>query len=351
MTPADLLRQMIHAHGPISMAEFMAMALNHPGGVYAGPAIGAGGHFTTAPEISQIFGELLGLALVQAWLDQGSPTPFILAEAGPGRGTLMADLLRAARVVPAFLAASRLHLIETSRPLRQVQAERLEAFSPVFHDELRTLPEDAPLLLVANEFLDALPIRQFVRTGQGWRERLVALDQAGHFVFTVGPLMPAGAKPGAAQDLVETAPAREAWVGELAARLQRQGGLALLLDYGEDELAGETLQAVLHHDKVAPLEHAGEADISSHVAFAPLAERARLAGARVHGPLPQGLFLERLGGRVRLARLCAGLDASAAEAQEVAYRRLTAEDQMGLLFKAMAVVAEGSPPPAGFAAA
>lgn len=335
------------------MAQFMALVLGEPRqGVYAAPAIGKAGHFTTAPEISQIFGELVGLCLVQAWLDHGRPSPFVLAEAGPGRGTLMADLLRAARTVPAFIEAAELHLIETSMPLRAVQAERLQQALPgcraEFHADLSTLPAGRPLFLVANEFLDALPIHQYVRTPSGWRERLVALDEGGRFVFSTGQPVPApGDDP--ALDFLEASPAREAWIQALAARLADSGGLALLIDYGDLTLEGETLQALRHHQPADPLDDPGSADLSSHVAFAPLAMAAARAGCAVHGPVTQAAFLAALGGPQRLERL-QRTQPSAAASLAAGYERLTHPAQMGVLFKAMAITGRQATPPAGFAA-
>ncbi|SNB79087.1 SAM-dependent methyltransferase, MidA family [Arboricoccus pini] len=334
------------------MAQFMALVLGEPRqGIYANAAIGKAGHFTTAPEISQIFGELVGLCLVQAWLDQGQPAPFVLAEAGPGRGTLMADLLRAARTVPDFLAAAELHLIETSAPLRTLQAECLARVSPGlqphFHAGLDTLPVDRPLFLVANEFLDALPIHQFVRTESGWRERVVALDETGSFVFATGQVVPAPSDD-PELDFLEASPAREAWMQALAARLANRPGLGLLIDYGDLALKGETLQALRHHQRAHPLDDPGSADLSSHVAFAPLAIAARRAGCTVHGPVTQAAFLAALGGAARLARLQRALP-SAAASLAAGYERLTHAAEMGVLFKAMAVTGRQALPPPGFA--
>jgi SAM-dependent MidA family methyltransferase len=354
---APALERLIEAHGPISIARFMALALAHPRhGYYATrDPLGAAGDFVTAPEISQIFGELIGLALARHWLDLGSPAPFHLAELGPGRGTLMADLLRAAAIVPGFVAAHRLHLVETSPVLRQLQSARLAAGTPVWHETIGSLPADAPLLLVANEFLDALPIRQLVRTEQGWQERLVALAPGGGFAFTLerglSGLHPALARtfPDAAPGAVrELAPAREALASELAQRLAAQGGMALLIDYGEWGTLGDTLQAVRGHARAEPLDRPGEADLSAHVDFAALARAATGAGARVRGPLTQGELLGRLGIAQRLDRLLARATPAQAQRLEAAARRLVEPGQMGRLFKAIALTPREGPPPPGF---
>jgi SAM-dependent MidA family methyltransferase len=297
--------------------------------------------FTTAPEISQVFGELLGLWAAVVWQSMGAPDPVILAESGPGRGTLMADALRAiGQTVPAFRRALPVHLVETSPRLRAVQAALLP--DATWHERIETLPS-GPLLLLANEFLDALPIRQQVETATGWAERYVV---GGRFVLV--PDEP----PNASGEVVEFSEAACAVVRHLAARLVREGGAALFLDYGpETSQPGDSLQALRHGAPVDPLADPGSADLTAHVDFPALATVARAAGAAVHGPIPQGLFLTRLGLYPRAQRLARGQPwCRAAELIEAA-QRLAEPERMGRLFKAFAVTDPRLPVPPGFAAA
>lgn len=351
------LRGLIEAHGPIDVATFMALALGHPTHGYypARAALGADGDFVTAPEASQLFGELLGAALATAWLAAGGP-PARLVELGPGNGTLMADLWRATAGVPGFHAALDVHLVETSPLLRRRQAERLEAIArKSWDDSLARVPADRPLLVVANEFLDALPIRQLIRLEDGWREIQLGLDGAGVLAFGPAPrLSPLAPRlpPAPVGSVLELSPAREAAMAELAQRLAGQGGQALVIDYGERHpQPGSTLQAVSRHRKVDPLTRPGEVDLSSRVAFGPLALIARAAGPAVFGPIPQGLFLQRLGIDLRLAHLVAHAPADAAAGLRRGHERLTAPSAMGELFQVLAIDGWGGGPPAGFVAA
>jgi NADH dehydrogenase [ubiquinone] 1 alpha subcomplex assembly factor 7 len=357
---AERLRRLILEHGPISVARFMALALAYPaGGYYARrDPFGAAGDFVTAPEVSQLFGELVGAALVQHWVELGRPPRVLLAELGPGRGTLMADALRVARAVPGFLEAASVHLVETSPVLRERQAASLGQLPVRWHDELAGVPQDRPLLLVANEFFDALPIRQFARRSGRWRERLVAVDEAGVFRFTLAtrstpfPLVAEGV-PADLPDgtLLELGPAREALAETIAVRPAAQGGLALLIDYGSDGAAmlGDTLQAVRRHARVDPLAAPGEVDLSAHVDFGAIGRRAAAAGAVAHGPIGQGAFLLRLGIELRLRWLLERAAPTQREALESGCARLVAADQMGELFKVMALAAPEAPVPPGFA--
>jgi len=295
--------------------------------------------FTTAPEISQMFGEIIGLWATIAWQMLGSPAPVALIEAGPGRGTLMADAIRAIRrAVPAFGAALQIRLIETSPRLRAAQSARIQ--NAIWHDNLATVPE-LPFILLANEFLDALPIRQFVRRGGGWSERFVAAG-AWH-EQTADPAEVPSDRAAAEGDIVElNQPARD-FIAAIADRLQHHPGAALLLDYGPAaSAAGDSLQALGGKRPVNPLSLAGSADLTAHVDFADLAAIARAGGARVQGPEPQGAFLTALGLHQRTERLArARPDRRAALIQ--AARRLADPDAMGHLFKVMAIASAGCP--------
>jgi NADH dehydrogenase [ubiquinone] 1 alpha subcomplex assembly factor 7 len=299
--------------------------------------------FTTAPEMSQAFGEVLGLWAAVVWQMMGRPAPVLLAEAGPGRGTLMRDALRAiGRMAPAFAEALSVHLIETSPALRAAQAERVPGAA--WHARVEDLPA-GPLLLIANEFLDALPIRQFVRRGEGWRERFVA---DGKFVEL------AAAAPGREAlegDLLEVGEAAALMVAGLAGRLARLGGAALFIDYGpEASAAGESLQALRGGRAADPLAAAGSADLTAHVDFQAIATAARGAGATVQGPVAQGAFLARLGLVERTRALAAGQAPAQAGAMMQAAQRLVAPELMGRLFKVLAVCHPGLPTLPGFEA-
>ncbi|MBE2277456.1 MAG: SAM-dependent methyltransferase [Rhodobacteraceae bacterium] len=349
---AARLARRIRAGGPIPLSEFMAECLLDPQhGYYATrDPFGATGDFTTAPEISQMFGELLGLCLAQAWLDLGMPSPFTLAELGPGRGTLMADLLRATRGVAGFHAAARIVLVEASPTLRARQRQALAGHAPSWVDTADALPE-APLFLVANEFFDALPIRQFTRTAAGWAETVVGLADDGRLALGRAPAAPLAAlAPRLADtvtgDVVETCPAAPAIMAAITRRILSHGGMALILDYGGWRGQGDTFQALKDHAFCDPLAAPGEADLTAHVDFAALAAAAAPARTAF---LPQGTLLARLGLDARADRLAASLDGAALIAHRAAQRRLTHPSEMGTLFKALAVFAPGAPPPPGFA--
>jgi NADH dehydrogenase [ubiquinone] 1 alpha subcomplex assembly factor 7 len=355
VTPlAQRLAAEIAAGGPISVAQFMRAALYDPQhGYYATrAALGAEGDFTTAPEISQIFGELIGLWLVQVWLDLGAPAPFQLVELGPGRGVLMADALRAARVRPAFLEAARLTLVEVNPALREEQRARLRGHAVSHVARLEEAPP-GPMLLLANEFLDCLPIRQFVRAGSVWREKLVGVGADGALRFGLSePLagaMPAAAAAHAPEGAVaEIAPELPALVDVVAERLHAAPGRALFIDYGYAATEGaDTLQALARHSKVDPLAAPGEADLTAHVDFGALARLARERALQVDGPLAQGAFLAALGAQARGRALCAAHPGKAAMIQ-AGLDRLVAPEQMGTLFLAMALGSPGAAPAPGF---
>jgi NADH dehydrogenase [ubiquinone] 1 alpha subcomplex assembly factor 7 len=343
----DRLRALIAATGPITVADYMASALGDPQDGYytTREAIGAAGDFVTAPEISQMFGELVGVWCLAAHAALGAPDRFHLVELGPGRGTLMADLLRATRIRPDFAAGATVHLVETSPRLRALQADRLQGLAePVWHDRIDGLPADGPVLVVANEFFDALPIRQLVRAPDGWRERLVGLGDDGRLAFGLGagavdpsllPPFADRAEPGAIFEVNRPA---EAIVATLAGRIARTGGALLAIDYGHTESGfGDTLQAVRRHAFADVLETPGEADLTAHVDFAALARVAREAGVRVLGPVTQGEFLLALGLLERAGRLGSACDEAGREAIVAAVERLAGPEEMGTLFKAMAV--------------
>ncbi len=332
---------------------------------------GAKGDFTTAPEISQVFGECLGLWAAVVWQQMGAPERVLLVELGPGRGTLMADALRAAAMVPAFRAALSVHFVEQSPVLRQAQAARVP--DATWHEGLESLPP-GPAVVLGNEFLDALPIRQFVRRGSGWAERYV---RDGGFVEVAGghPALPdAAAGAGRGQDAPKGAPlkdpperappnaAPEGAVREvcepalavcraLAERFRHAPGAALFLDYGPAESAlGDSLQAMRAHGRADPLAAPGSVDLTAHVDFAACARAARAAGAAAHGPLPQGVFLQRLGLVSRAAVLASSNPRQAEEVLSAA-RRLVAPEAMGQLFKALCLCHAGLATPPGFEAA
>jgi NADH dehydrogenase [ubiquinone] 1 alpha subcomplex assembly factor 7 len=301
--------------------------------------------FTTAPEVSQVFGELLGLWAAISWDMLGRPDPVLLIEAGPGRGTLMADAMRAVgRAQPDFAAAAQVHLIETSPRLRAAQATHLK--QSTWHRALAEVP-DAPMILLANEFLDALPIRQFVRRGTGWTERYVA---EGTWVEepVEPPVLPA-TPPFSEGQIVEVNEPARAFVGAIAGRLLRHRGVALCIDYGSHASgSGGSLQAIAAGNRADPLAPPGTADLTAHVDFADLAHTARIGGAAVQGPVTQRHLLLQLGIRERTERLAVGATAAEAEALHGGLARLTAPDQMGTLFRAIALTSSNCPQLPGF---
>jgi NADH dehydrogenase [ubiquinone] 1 alpha subcomplex assembly factor 7 len=349
MRLADLIAARIRSDGPMSVADYMADALMDPvHGYYATrDPFGAAGDFITAPEISQMFGELIGLCLAQAWMDQGCPHPITLAELGPGRGTLMADMLRATRSVPGFHDAATVVLLEASPILRAAQARALAPHTPRWIDDIADLPE-APVFLVANEFFDALPIRQFVRSGPGWRERRIG-TQDGRLVYGLAAERPQPAldhRLGDTRDgdLVELCPALPAIVDTIGRRVETHGGAALIIDYGDRRSLGDTFQALRGHATADPLADPGEADLTAHVDFEAI---ARATPSAATGMTPQGHFLERLGIGARAQAL--GRSASGAELDALiaAHRRLTHREEMGQLFKAIGLYPTHAAPPPG----
>ena len=348
----DRIVRLIRSNGPITVAQFMTVCLYDPEyGYYANrEPIGARGDFITAPEISQMFGELIGLWCAQVWLDQGQNQPVEVIELGPGRGTLMTDALRALRVVPAFLADCRVTMIEASAHLREEQRLALRDVPvPIeWKSEFALSDGRGPLFVIGNEFLDALPIRQFIKTSTGWHERMVFLDENAGFAFGLAPqvadpLVPADRRSASPGTVFERCDAAVALVQEIASAVGTRGGGALFIDYGHGEPnTGETLQAISAHKAVGLLDQPGTSDLSAHVDFQAIANAAGESGARSHGPLEQGLFLRAMGIDARAERL--------GRSEEVlsALDRLTSADAMGSLFKALAVVPDGAPTPPGF---
>ena len=352
MSLIDHLKTRITQDGPLTVADYMADCLLHPvhGYYTTRDPLGSAGDFTTAPEISQMYGELLGLSLAQAWLDQGAPAPFTLAELGPGRGTLMADLLRATKAVPGFHAAMQIKLIEASPTLRAAQAETLSGYTPEWLDTVGDLP-DASLFLVANEFFDALPVRQFVRDGDLWRERCVGLTE-GKLTLGLGAAAPQPALQGRLGDtkdgdLVELCPAAAPITEQIAQTIATHGGAAVIVDYGDWRSLGDTLQALRAHEAVDPLDAPGEADLTTHVDFEALAAAATAGGAKFTRVTPQGIFLERLGITQRANSLAQGLDGSQLDTLIAAHRRLTHPQEMGNLFKVIGIYPTHAQQPAG----
>lgn len=351
MTLADHLRARIAQDGPITLADYMAACLLDPThGYYATrDPFGRAGDFITAPEISQMFGEMIGLALAQSWLDQGAPDSFALAEPGPGRGTLMADILRATKGVPGFHAAAQVHLIEASAALRSLQAKAVP--QATWHDRIDTLP-DLPLFMVANEFLDALPIRQFERDGDGWRERVVGLsgDRLTPGLTEAAPLGALAHRLADTRDgdIVEICPALTGIGAAIGGRIAQYGGAAIIVDYGDWASLGDTFQAVSDHKIADPFAEPGQADLTAHVDFAALA--AATAPARHTRLTPQGVFLERLGITQRAEKLASGLQGAALDRHIAAHRRLTHPTQMGDHFKVIGIYPDGAAPPPGLTA-
>ncbi len=345
------LRRRIERGGPLSVAQFMEEALGHPefGYYTTRDPLGARGDFITAPEISQIFGELIGAWCAGVWRTMGEPAAFHLVELGPGRGTLMADALHATKSVNGFHAAANIHLIEMSTALSEKQRMALSAYDaePQWHRDMSQVPE-GPAIIVANEFFDALPVRQFQRVLASWRERMVGLNEAKDaLVFQLSGqsvkqhFVPEFLRDAADGTWAETSPAGLRIMHTLADRLAGQGGAALIIDYGHMEtMPGETLQAVQDHRFADVLEAPGEQDVTAHVDFAALGRTAVNARARVHGPVTQSAFLNALGLPMRADRLAAGATNDTQAAAVISGAgRLVDSTQMGMLFKVLGVSA------------
>ena len=350
------LARRIGQTGPITVAEFMTVCLHDPEfGYYATrPALGADGDFITAPMVSQMFGELIGLWAVDFWMQMGRPAPFLLIEMGPGDGTLMSDILRAARVAPEFRGAAELWLVETSAPLRALQDIALADHAPDRAASLGDVPAGAPIILIANELLDCLPARQFIRTDKGWAERMVGADEDGALAFglTAAPeaLVSPTLRGSPVGSVVEVSTAQENLGRAVGERIAADGGAALFIDYGRSEPGvADTLQALLKHQKVDVLATAGAADLTVHADFPAFAAAAKGAGAEITPIVTQAHFLNALGIEARAAALShARPDRTDSLARQL--HRLTAAEEMGDLFKAVAIHSPGLNP-SGFGAA
>jgi NADH dehydrogenase [ubiquinone] 1 alpha subcomplex assembly factor 7 len=342
---AERLAHSIAAAGPISVAQFMEAANAH---YYASrDPLGLAGDFTTAPEITQMFGEMVGIWLADLWLRSGQ-LPCHYVELGPGRGTLATDALR---TMSRFGLAPTVHFVETSPVLRHIQAKHVPA--AVWHDSVSTLPNDGPLLIVANEFFDALPIHQMIKTGEGWCERFVTVSDGLFFpvpaVAVQQGIIPEHLRDAPAGSIIETGGASVMAAQELCDRLVRQGGVALIIDYGyEGPSVGETLQAVKGHRYANPFDNPGEQDMTAHVDFAALGAVAEWAGAVTFGPVGQGVWLEAVGINPRAEALKASAPERSHEI-DVAVLRLTSDGAMGRLFQAFVIQSPKWPEPAGFA--
>lgn len=336
----DLIRATIAAEGPMRMDHYMALVLGHPqhGYYMKQDPFGAEGDFLTAPEISQVFGELIGIWCVAAWQGMGSPSAFHLVELGPGRGTLMADMLRAAQLVPAFGAAAKVHFVEMSPVLRAAQRKAVPQAQ--WHDQFSDVPE-GPALIVANEFFDALPIRQFERRNGAWGERVIGLE-GGELRLGLVPAPAFHAAYTGEGDVVEVSEARDAVAQQIGARLARQPGAALIIDYGHAPSApGDTLQAMKRHAYVPLTVSPGDCDVTSHVDFETLGVALKAGGAQVLPLLTQGQFLLAMGLPQRFAKLAATADAATRATLARAEARLADQQQMGNLFKVIASTSPG----------
>ena len=353
MQPENTLHSIIAQNGPLTVADYMALCLGHPQHGYYNTRdpLGAKGDFITAPEITQVFGELVGIWIAHMWQMMGRPRHFDLIELGPGRGTLMSDAMRAASKLPGFRETATVRLVEMSPPLKALQAEAMER-AGIAARWYRSIADIAPkpCIIIANEFFDALPFHQFVMTENGWRERLVSLE-ADRLVWAVGAAAPppsaipealGKAEPRA---VFERSPAREGVAAEIAHRLRQNPGAALIIDYGfSGPAAGDTFQALAAHKFADPLDAPGSADLTSHVDFSALAAAATGAGARAYGPITQAELLDGLGIGIRVDALKSARPDKAADL-DLACARLVSPDQMGALFKALALSSVGTPPP------
>jgi len=345
------IARQIKMAGPMPLAEYMHVCLADPAdGYYATQnPFGPKGDFTTAPEISQMFGELIGVWVLAAWQQLGNPSPVNLVELGPGRGTLMADLLRAAAISPQFIDAVQINLVETSKKLVSEQKKQLSSHKDklTWHTALEDVP-DAPMILIANEFLDAIPLRQYVKVGNQWHERVVVLDEAGALTLALGAgtlapdYLPQHASDEGEGSMFEVSPAREALIETLAERLVKSGGAALFLDYGHAQSGfGDTFQAMKSHEYADPCAEPGLCDLTGHIDFAALERAASRAGAIAKPLMTQGEFLLSLGLLERAGALGTNQSKKFQDNLQSAVERLAHPQHMGNLFKTFAIVGTG----------
>lgn len=348
----EVIDAQIRASGPITLAEYMSLCLGHPtlGYYRRSNPIGRQGDFITAPEVSQMFGEMVGAFVASAWTALDEPDRFDLVELGPGRGTLLKDVLRAAAGPKGLIEAMRLVLVESSPVLTEVQRRTLAPVEPMWCESVENInPEGPPLIVIANEFFDAMPIRQFQKETDGWHERLVSIGEGKRgFILSKGVLprrtVPAAIRSAAPGSIWEMGEDAEAAMVTLASRIAKRGGAALVIDYGYEEAqAGDSFQAVAAHRRADPFAAPGEADLTAHVNFEALAEVARLAGAVPRKLMTQAQFLAAMG-IVPRAKVLAKGNPDEAEMVNADLRRLTAPDQMGTLFKVLCITAKDFAP-------
>lgn len=332
-----IIIEQIEAEGPMSVGAFMAMALGHPehGYYMKQDPFGRAGDFVTAPEVSQMFGEMIGVWAADIWMQMGAPARFVFLECGPGRGTLMADMMRATKNVAGFHDAAEIHLLEMSPVLKAKQEEALSGFDVVWHESMMRVPYDAPVIVIGNEFLDALPFHQMIKTDEGEVERMVSVHE-GKLVFVP-----------ARGDITEVSREREGFVSNVCARIKAQSGAALFIDYGHKKSGvGDTFQAIKGHEYVDVLSHVGDADLTSHVDFEAL---KRGVDIDVHGAVTQGTFLTALGIAARAMVLAQKAEGQQMETLEKGLHRLVDSGEMGGLFKVIGFTHHDKPlKPHGF---
>ena len=358
----NIIKEEVRRHGPMHIADYMRLCLSHPehGYYMTRDPFGQDGDFITAPEISQMFGELIGAWIADSWMRLESPNPFILMECGPGRGTLMADALRATKNVDGFHDAVQVHLLENSPVLQGLQKERLQDYGAVWHSEPESIPSDSPLIIIGNEFLDALPTRQLVFTDTGWQEKVVDLDINDTLRLCGNPakdgvekLIPSLLIPPKIGDHLEVSLEQKEFMDRFIKIVLKQKGIMLFVDYGFNKpVAGDTLQGVRQHSFSDILDRPGETDITTHVNFADLANFAMENKMTVHGPVSQGEFLTRLGIEIRASKLTQNATDDQRVNIEAALKRLVGRDtkahEMGDLFKVIAFSSDPDIELAGF---
>jgi len=334
--PLDaIIKELIRRNGSLSVEAYWNLCLSHQihGYYMKRDPLGAAGDFITAPEISQLFGDMIGIWAIEQWFAMGQPSAIYIVECGPGRGTLMADILRVAKVMPEFLTAAQIHLIEMSPSLQAKQGEALKGHQVVWHENLSTLPDNAPMIVIGNEFLDALPIQQYMFQDDNWFERVIGLNENDELIWGLVPSSITLEKPVEQNVVFEISPARELFISDISARMMAQGGAAVMIDYGHDITGfGDTLQAVRKHTYHDVLKDCGQADITSHVDFLALKNCAEKLGLNT-SIQTQGDFLKRLGIEERAAQLMKKSD----DVQSGLYR-LVDDSEMGKLFKVLEIL-------------